>query len=168
MQINRAEQLVDTAARRPLTPAEQAEWAAWLADHPEDRERLETELRLSRVLGTLLASPAPSNFTARVLAAVERETARRAQVSRRSRPLWWPPLWRWQWAVGAAVMLLVAGFLWRQQQQWRSRQEVVQSVQALTEVAGLPSLEMLQDFDAIYNLPAGPVPSVEELESALE
>ncbi len=166
MKIHRAQQLVDTAARRRLTAGERDEWEAWLAAHPEERAEWEVEMRLSRVLGSLLASPVPSNFTHRVLAAVERETARQARPpARRSRlAAWWR---RWQWAAGTAAALLVGAWFVRMEQQWQSRREVVRSVQALAAASDLPSVEMLQDFDAIYNLPGGPVPSVADLESAL-
>ena len=64
---------------------------AWLAAHPEAQADWEAEAGLSEALGQLPDAPVPSNFTARVLQSVERESA--AERRRRSRK-WqlWPQL----------------------------------------------------------------------------
>ena len=61
--------------RRKLTSAEQAELRAWLAAHPEAQAEWEAEMALNDVLDQLPDAPVASNFTARAVAAVEREKA---------------------------------------------------------------------------------------------
>ncbi len=61
--------------RRKLTGAEEAELRAWLAAHPDAQADWEAEAGLNAALGRLPDAPVPSNFTARVLQAVEREAA---------------------------------------------------------------------------------------------
>ena len=63
--------------RRELTAAEEAELRAWLAAHPEAQADWEAEAGLNEALRQLPDAPVPSNFTARVLQAVEREAALR-------------------------------------------------------------------------------------------
>ena len=72
--------------RRKLTGAEEAELRAWLAAHPEAQADWEAEAGLNAALGRLPDVPVPSNFTARVLQAAEREAA--AELRR--------PGWKWR------------------------------------------------------------------------
>jgi len=81
--------------RRRLPATDQAK----LRGQPE----LELEARLTDALARLPQSPVPSNFTARVLNAIELEEARAARNT-----------WRWNWhaflprfAVATAVVLVV-------------------------------------------------------------
>src|SRR5438067_2362092 len=77
--------------RRKLTPAEEAELRAWLAVHPEARAEWEAEIALTNTLVRSLPDvPVASNFTARVLQAVDRETA-----AREPRLPGWQPWKRW-------------------------------------------------------------------------
>src|SRR5262249_40432154 len=103
----RYHQLLEAAWRRRLTATEEAELRAWLAAHPELRADWETETALNEHLVQLPDAPVSTNFTARVLQAVERESA---GVQR--------PASRWPWilhsllpkAAFAALFLLVGGF----------------------------------------------------------
>src|ERR1035437_6364542 len=61
--------------RRKLTAAEEAQLQAWLAAHPDAQLDWEAEAGLTATLAALPDAPVPSNFTARVLQAAERETA---------------------------------------------------------------------------------------------
>ena len=90
--------------RRKLTAAEAAELQAWLAAHPEARADWEAEAGLNEALGRLPDAPVPSNFTARVLQAVEREAA--AELRRRRT---WQVWLRWRWLPKAAVAAVVLG-----------------------------------------------------------
>ena len=146
--------LREVSWRRKLTPAEQAELAAWLASHPETQADWDEEIKLSEALTRLPEAPVPSNFTSRVLQAVERESA---TVSARQSP-WWLR-WNWLAKAGAAVAIVVLGGLgvyWQNE-----RAELARRAQAVSQVSGVASLpgpEILQDFDAIYVLNAPPGP----------
>lgn len=169
MKNQRAEQLLDTAARRRLSANEQAEWDALLGQcATSERAPWEDEMRLNRVLGTLIQIPVSSNFTTRVLGALERELRR--GDGRRAAWLRWLPLlrWRWQWAAGSVAILLLTAVTLQQGQRVQARQDVVHSAGMLAEAGNLPSLEMLRDFDAIYALPGGPLPSATDLTAAFE
>ena len=75
--------------RRKLTDAERA----GLGAQPEVQADLEIESRLSETLARLPDAPVPSNFTARVLQAVERESVRPRAIN-----------WSWTWR----MLVLVA------------------------------------------------------------
>jgi hypothetical protein len=157
--------LLDIARRRALTLSEQQRLNEWLALHPEDRERWEAELLLTRVVRDLPDAPLPSNFTARVLAAVDRPVATPARGAGFGVG-WVLARWvrRWQPIAALAVVVLALGVYARQAHR---RAEVAWSVAALpaTELA---NVEVWRNFDVINSLPSGPLPSVEELAEALQ
>jgi anti-sigma factor RsiW len=153
------ERLREAAWRRQLTAAEEAELRAWLAAHPGAREDWEVELALTGLLARLPDTPVPSNFTARVLQAVERDAA--AQDRRRvprHRPFWRALVPR----LAVAVVILAAGwFAW----QWHAhvqRLKLAQSVAAVANVRALPGPQILEDFEAIRRLRPMP-PADQEL-----
>jgi hypothetical protein len=156
----RHHKLRETGWRRKLTSAEEAELRAWLAVHPEARTDWETDLRLNRALGRLPDVPVPSNFTARVLAAVERDDA----VARRERPS--GTSWAWRSLLPrlafAAVVLGLGLFAYRESRAAK-RLELAQSVAAVADVRSLPGPEILQDFEAIRHLNPAPAPDAELL-----
>jgi anti-sigma factor RsiW len=146
--------------RRKLASAEQAELRAWLASHPEAQTDWEAELRLTQTLRRLPDAPVPSNFTARVLAAVEREDA----GARRKRPTGW----KWAWRsllprVALAAVVLGVGWFAYHESRAAKRLELAQSVAAVADVRSLPSPEILQDFEAIRQLNPTPAPDEELL-----
>ncbi len=149
--------------RRKLSKAEAAELEAWLAAHPESRDSWRTETQLTSLLNRLPEAPVSSNFTARVLQAVERE---QASAERRHSPRWWN---RWLPRVafaGAFVVLGVAVFSHQSIRQARTA-DIGKSVVAVSSVPSLPSVEILQDFDAVRALPTTP-PADEALLSLLQ
>jgi negative regulator of sigma E activity len=111
----------------------------------EPQELRETRQLLSR----LPNAPLSPNFTARVMLAVEREEARHAH--------WWDVLaWNWHWllprfAVAAAVMLF-AGVGFHQYESAKRRAGITQSVMLVASAQKLPSLDALQNFDAIQRM----------------
>jgi len=153
--------LRETNWRRPLTPAEAAELRAWLAAHPEARADWEAEARLNTALGRLPDAPVPSNFTALVLTAVERDAAVAAP---RRGPRW--QIWLWSsWvprAAFAALVLGAGGFAYRHNLTVR-RLNLARSVAAVSQVASLPNPAILQDFDAIQQMNASPAADTELL-----
>jgi len=143
------QRLCETAWRRKLTDAEQAELRAWLATHPDARVDWENEAELSRVLTWLPDIPVPSNFTARVLQAVERDDTigDHAGAPRR--------VWSWRVLVPrVAVTVLVAGaglFVY-QRHALAQRFELARSVATVADMRSLPSPQFLEDFDVIRRL----------------
>lgn len=161
------QQLVQTAARRQLTPREQADWEQALRNFPAERATWAEEMRLSRALGALPPAPVPSNFVNRVLAALDTEK-RPTKVGADGPKAWtWLRL-RWPAAVASLAVLLLAVVGVQHQQRVAAREEVVRSMQTFVATTEVPSVEMLQDFDLILSLPEGPIPAVEELASALQ
>lgn len=137
---------------RELTPAEHARVADWLQDHPEDREGWEADEALDALLAGLPDADVPSNFTARVWDRIDADPEREGQPVRFGVAAWLdavrtllPKL-----ACAGAVMLLVAA-LWRRETV-RERVETAESLVPVVEVAQLPSVEVLRDFDAVRSL----------------
>jgi anti-sigma factor RsiW len=151
-------QLRELSWRRTLSAAEEAELRMWLVTHPEAQADWEAETGLNAALGRLPDMPVPSNFTARVLQAVEREAA--AEL-RRSRGNWltWLRL-RWLPKAAFAAIVVGAGLLSYHQVQAAHRKKLVESVAAVSAVASLPSLDILKDFDAIQA--SNPTPAPDE------
>jgi len=135
--------LRELAWRRKLTEAERKE----LSSQPEAQADLELESRLSDALARVPDAPVPSNFTARVLQAVEREEARGART----------PGWSWYWRVliprvaMAAAVVGLAGLAY-QQHQLEKRAQLAKDVALLADAQPLPSIEALKNFDAIQRM----------------
>jgi hypothetical protein len=157
------DRLRELSWRRQLTAGEAAELRAWLAGHPEATADWEAEACLSEALGQMADAPMPSNFTARVLQSVERESVAGA----RGRGGKWQ-FWRWLPKVAvAAVMLVTALVSFEQVSRAARRAEYAKSVAAVSDVASLPSPDALKDFDAIRVSNPSPVAD-EELLAALK
>lgn len=103
---------------------------------------------LREFLSRLPDAPVPSNFTARVMQAVEREELQAARTHG----------WRWNWhallprAAVAAVVLVAAGFTFYQHEIYSQRFELARNVALLAQAQPLPSVEALQNFDAIQRM----------------
>ncbi len=136
-------QLRELAWRRKLTEAERTELRA----QPEAQADLELESRLSEALARVPDAPMPSNFTARVLQAIEREEAH--AVRTRS--------WSWYWRVlvpRVAVAVAVVGFagLAYQHHEFDKRVQLARDVALLAQAQPVPSVEALKNFDAIRRM----------------
>ena len=145
--------------RRELTPSEQAELDAWLQAHPESREDWEAEMALSGSFGRLPQVPVSSNFTSRVLQAVEREAL--AEKPGRTAPGWWQILAaRTRWVTGGAfaAVLLTTGLMVHHQHVAVRQQELVKTLEIVGRVPALPNTEVLTNFEAIRLLSQGPQP----------
>jgi len=155
------EQLREISWRRQLTSEEEGRLAEWLAAHPQAQSEWESELALSRALAELAPAPVPSNFTARVVAAAKRETAVRERVrpAGPGQAAWWLG---WLPKAALAAVVLAAGLLSYHHVQESKREEVAQSLSAISQLPAVPSPEVLKDFDAIAALGSNP-PADEEL-----
>jgi len=140
--------LLEISWRRKLTDAEAAEVRAWLAAHPEAQGQWQLEAGLNDLLEQLPQAPVPSNFTARVLAQVQREIARDTHPQR---PGWhW---WNWgsSWLPRTAVAALVLGsgvFAYRQHQTFGHRKDLAQNLVQISELASM-SPQIVTNFAAI-------------------
>ena len=136
--------------RRKLSETELAELSAWLAAHPEARGEHELEGALNLALARLPDAAVPSNFTARVLQAVERDAARTERK----------PDWAWVWCVlvpraAVATCLIVgAGLFANHRYAVGQREATADSLKKVAAVPSLPGPEILADFDAIRRLEA--------------
>jgi anti-sigma factor RsiW len=152
-------QLREKAWRRKLTAAEEADVRAWLAAHPESRPDWEIEGCLTEALGRLPDAPVPSNFTARVLQAVERE-AITASRPKASRPWFLRSLAR---RLAVAAVVLGVGLLTYHEHTVAKRAELVRGVKVVAGVSSLPGPDILQDFDTIRQISSTPGPDSELL-----
>jgi negative regulator of sigma E activity len=140
-------QLRESGWRRKLTEAEQAELRAQLAANPDDRADWEMESALNAALNQLPDANVPSNFTVRVLQAVEREAAR---------PRVWS--WRWNWhtlvprIAFAAAVIMFAGLVLQHHEINRQRTLLAKNVALVTRGQPMPSPEALENFDAIRRM----------------
>jgi len=130
--------------RRKLTDAELTE----LRTRPEIAADLELESRLSEMLAKVPDAPVPSNFTARLMQAVELEESRRSRG--------WNFSGNWhallpRVAVAAAVVLF-AGMAFHNHQLTSQRIALAKNVVLVAESQPLPSMEALKNFDAIQRM----------------
>jgi anti-sigma factor RsiW len=138
--------------RQRLTDAERAALQKHLAAHPEARADWEAESQLNELLGQLPEAPAvASNFTARVMQAVEREATARTRA-RTGFGLGWVTLR--VWLARAAVACVIAGgsFVTIQQHQLAARRVTAQNVAKLAEAYSAAGPASTEDFAAICRL----------------
>lgn len=125
--------------RQPLSAAERAGLRA--------RPELELEARLTAALAKIPDAPVPSNFTARVLAAIELEETSSAR-----------PAHGWNWRslfprlAVAATVLIFAGVSIQRYEASSHRLAITKSVAMIASTTAQPSLEALENLDAIQRM----------------
>ena len=141
--------LRETGWRRKLSAQEEAALRAWLAAHPEHQPDWEMEAELTDALARLPDAPLPSNFTARVMQAVERET-----TTGHSRARWqWIGTWRALLPKAAvAVVALGLGVFAYERHAATQRTELARRLARVSSVAAVPDPELLQDLEFIRHL----------------
>lgn len=137
---NNPSNLRESLWRRQPTDAERAE----LRVQPE----LELEARLTEALVKIPDAAVPSNFTARVLDAVELEAAREART--RNWTLNWRALWP-RVAVAAAV-LIFAGVSIQRYEVHSQRAKLVKNIAMVAASQPPPSVDVLENLDAIQRM----------------
>ena len=157
------QQLRETGWRRALSDAKVAELRTRLAAQPELLAQWQEERQLTRALGRLPDAPVPSNFTARVLQAVENSAAAEARARTPAGRGWWH-YQRWLPRLAVATLVLGVSLFSVHRYQAANRARIAQSVAAFSEAAALPSPEVLQDFDTISRLGSAPAADEELLE----
>lgn len=146
--------LCEQARRKSLTPEAESRFRSHLLLHPEAQAAWEEEQALNELIAQLPDAPMPSNFTARVLAAVERE-ARPAAPARRLPWLGWlaavTHASRPQ-QIALAAMAICVGLLGYDQYRARQRSQVAESLAKFAGTTALPGVEALRNFEAINRL----------------
>jgi negative regulator of sigma E activity len=131
--------------RRRLTDAERA----GLRSQPEIQADLEIESRLSEALADLPDTPVSSNFTARVLQAVERESIH-------PRAIGWNWYWTWRVLVPrvavAAVVIAFAGLGIHGYELNAHRAALAKNVVLVAAAQPMPSVDALKNFNAIQRM----------------
>ena len=150
--------LCELGWRRKLTGAEEAELRAYLAAHPDVQADWDAEAVLGDVLNRIPDAPLPSNFTSRVIHAVERDQTGLDPEPRRG----------WSWRVflprlAVAVGVACLGLFASQRYAGIQRARLARNVAAVLSVQPPPSPQLLADFDAIRRLNRTPPPDEELL-----
>jgi anti-sigma factor RsiW len=165
MQNPEFNQLIDAAWRRSLTPEEQGRLRRYLAGHPLARAQCDEEVALTRTLNRLAPAPISSNFTARVMQAVERAPARRTWLRRLDLDAWLPAGWMPRLALGAAMVCV--SLLTIREYQDIQRKQMARDLASVSRLAALPPVDWLRNFDTIDRLNRVKVAD-EDLLSALQ
>ena len=134
---------------RNLTRAEEAELRVWLSTHPDAQLDFEADAALTQSLEKLPDVPVSSNFTARVLRAVEREDAAKAREPRAG---WraWLHVHRWLPRVAAACLVIGVGLAsYGHHHHVKTVQRIGRSLESVSAVRAVPSPDILQDFEAV-------------------
>ena len=132
-------------------------------NNPENRQQAETDDRLAAALGKIPNAAVPSNFTARVLAALEIEEARVARA--RGWALNWHLLWP-RVAVAAAI-LIFAAMTFQRYETISRRSTLARNVATLAGAQPPPSVDALENLDAIQRM-SQPAPADGELLAVLQ
>ncbi|HEY0550762.1 MAG TPA: hypothetical protein VGF13_14245 [Verrucomicrobiae bacterium] len=144
----RNDEFIRLSMKPVLSPDDEARLEAFLAAHPEARTTWEEERALGRALQALPDVPVSSNFTARVMEALDLEEAREA----RKKPSWFPRGWpRLGWATVTALVAVLGVQEWRSIKQAQLMKDVTL---VSSNIPQLPTAEVLRDFDAIQQLPS--------------
>jgi anti-sigma-K factor RskA len=170
--MNQVEQseLLLRAAKRALTPEQQAAFDKLLASDATFREMWEQEKALTETLEALPQPSLSSNFTAQVLHSVElREQERRREARKHVN-------WIWSWptrlaTAGVAVLAVLIGMNHHNQNR---RSDLAESLSTLSEITTAlarnesdpgETAALLRDFDAIARL--SNVPPEQEMDMEL-
>lgn len=151
------QQMLDASLRRRLTSAEQSRLQEHFERDPGARRRWEDEAGLTRMLADLPDAALPSNFTALVLQAVDRD----AQTRRHSADFfrWFRGIRPVHGAVWVCALMATAGLSYQQYhalaraRMAASLASITSGVESAAIVAQLPPAELWQDFEPISRLP---------------
>ncbi len=135
--------------RRARTDAEQAEFRAWLAAHPEAATDIEQETALNSALAKSPDAPLPSNFTALVMAAIERDEAAQHRATSQPKATWWRVFIPRFAVTSLAVVCVTLAF--RHNTTVR-RMELSDAAQQIAGARELSDMTVIEDFETIRNL----------------
>ncbi len=148
------EEWIDLQWQRDLTPEELHDWESFLAEHSEFTDQWELDKVLLKGVRSLQDIPLSNNFTSRVLRSVEGvqvDAPELSTVQHSSADSWWSRFWANPGirVAGVSALILAGAVFW----QWDPNAvNLVESVTTITEAETVPTVEELQDFDAIHGL----------------
>jgi hypothetical protein len=154
--------LREASWRRPLTTAETDELHKQLAGKPDAKADWEAELALTEALRSLPNIPLASNFTARVVDAALRDSAAGQRKWHWLRLAHWP-LRRLLPRLAFGLAVAAVGFFSFHQLHEAENERIGRSARVLSEVASVPGLDALSDFEAIRVMDAAPAADEELL-----
>jgi len=140
--------------QRELSREETQDWQSYLSNHPEFASEWELDQQLLKGVHSLQDAPLSNNFTARLLRSVEGiqpDFTEKVRMGGESGQTWWSRFWARPGirVAGASALLLTGVSLW----QWDPNAvNLVESITTITEAQTIPTVEELQDFDAIHGL----------------
>src|SRR3954463_1388967 len=133
--------LRELASRRPLTREEWATLDSYVLIHPEAQQDWEEEMALNQALQSLPNCPISSNFTARVLQAVDLDERQSARLGEKVPALGW--LRRLLPRIAVAALVLGLGGLGYQRVRVHQLDQRAETVEMVTKVAStLPDVQM--------------------------
>jgi hypothetical protein len=150
MQDAEYQNLTETSWHRPLLPGERARLRELLAAHPEWQEAWREDAALSGLLRKWPAAAVSSNFTARVVAAAQCVPAKPAWRRRLELFPWLPEGWVPRAALGAAM--LCCGLLSFHEYEAVRRAQQARAIASVSRLAGLPSIDWMENFDTINRM----------------
>ena len=143
------QRLKEIGWRRALTDAEQAELRAWLATHPEAAADIELDAALNSTLAKSPDAPMPSNFTARVMAAIEQDAAAQRRATSRPKASWWR-VFIPRFAMASLVVVTVGVGI--RHNAATKRTELTDAAKQIAESRALSDMAVIEDFETIRNL----------------
>ena len=150
MQNAEYQNLKEASWRRTLTGAERTRLQELLAAHPEWQESCQEDMALNGLLRRLPSAAVSTNFTARVVQAARRVPPKPAW--RRSLDFFpWLPT-GWIPRVSLGVAMLCCGLLSFHEYQAIRRSQQARAVASVSRLAGLPSIDWLENYDTINRL----------------
>lgn len=144
--------LKELSWRQPLTPAQKERLRDYLSAHAELREDWEREAHLNQLLRELLPVPVSSNFTARVLQAAQRVPLKKVGWLERTMGSFglvsrWLPRY-----VAPALVVSCITLVSIHQYQVQQHKKIAKDLVKVSQVASLPDMEWLKDFETIDRL----------------
>jgi hypothetical protein len=150
MQETEYQNLIETSWRRPLTETEKARLGQLLKANSAWQESWQEDAALNGLLRKLPAAAVSSNFTARVVQAARRVPAKPAWRRRLESFPWLSGGWVPRAALGAAM--ICCGMLSFHQYESLRRVQEARSLASISHLAGLPSIDWLENFDTINRM----------------
>jgi negative regulator of sigma E activity len=154
---NQLERLRQVSWRRKLTPEEMTQATGLLRDHPEEAADWALEQNLTAAFRKLPDAPVSSNFTARVMAAIDAEEVRTDRGRQREgfRAGWERWLLRWMPKAAAVAAVAIVALVSHGQFEARKHADLAESLSVVSQVQALPPPAILADFDAIQAMGGG-------------
>ena len=150
------QELIEIAWRRELTESERRKYLK-LSSSSENEfwSQLEQEETLTQTLVSLPPASLASNFTSRVLQAVQLETNRtRTRTQTTNRTLNWFHLFQKNWIAQFAALLMLVAITFASVTGFQSyqRQQIARSLEVMSDVASIAEVDWLKDFEMIRSL----------------